>query len=133
MSSTYISSSKSFPPYEPTNKIPQFRSRFLKPNLLGCAEDDGVISVKDSKSLRQLYVRTAYTLTTPPAKHRKLYSRVKNKVNVVCKKGNNGRNKGFLVSNNKQRTTVKICSCGYVLSMVRRMLACTTKVDVASQ
>lgn len=95
----------------------------------------GGVRVVDSKSCRQLYLRTAYTFSRPDEeeeeddgnmkKAKKCLGRVRNR--VYRRDDHHNNNKGSMVMFRK----VKEFSCASLLAMIRRMLACTAKVDAA--
>ncbi|XP_021716236.1 uncharacterized protein LOC110684135 [Chenopodium quinoa] len=130
-SSTCISSN---PIYKP-----KANSRFSKPM------ESGGVTVVDSKSCRQLYLRTAYTFSRPDEnkesygnieKAKKCLSRVKDRVTLVCKRDYDDKSYKVMIRNNKGSSLVifrKVKEFSYAsfLSMIRRMLSCTAKVDVS--
>ncbi|KMT05335.1 hypothetical protein BVRB_7g174700 [Beta vulgaris subsp. vulgaris] len=134
-SSTCISSSNS-------NINPVSEARFSRPvDTDGCG--GGGVRVVDSKSCRQMYLRTAYTFSRREdqtdngmEKAKKCLGKVKDRVTLVYKRDHD---KSFTImrnstTNNKSMvifSKVKEFSCASFLSMIRRMLACTAKVDVA--
>ncbi|KAH9610607.1 hypothetical protein KSS87_009852 [Heliosperma pusillum] len=103
MSTAYMKAWKSYPPYEGTRIV--FNSRFAKPSMSGISgEDEGI--VHNSTSLRQQYLRTAYPLTMVDSK--------KDDDEVVVEKAKKG-------------------SSGVsIVSMFRKMLACTSKAEASS-
>lgn len=141
-SSTCISSNSTFKP--------KSDSRFSKPMD---SSGGGSVRVVDSKSCRQMYLRTAYTFSRQEEKKRdgnmekakKCLGRVRDSFSLVYKRydhmksfkymirnnsvgnNNNNNNNGSMVIFSK----VKEFSYSSLLSMIRRMLACTAKVDVA--
>ncbi|XP_010686179.2 uncharacterized protein LOC104900461 [Beta vulgaris subsp. vulgaris] len=133
-SSTCISSSNS-------NIKPVSETRFSRPvDTDGCGGGGGGVRVVDSKSCRQMYLRTAYTFSRREdqtdngmEKAKKCLSKVKDRVNLVYKRDHD---KSFRIMRNNNKSMVifskvKEFSCASFLSMIRRMLACTAKVDVA--
>ncbi|KAL2899134.1 Lipoxygenase 3 chloroplastic [Bienertia sinuspersici] len=116
-SSTCITSNTNFEP-EPEPRFPRSGRR-------------GEVVVVDSKSCRQLYLRTAYTFTRQEEKEKdgiekakKCLGRVKDR--VTLRSNNHHNNKGIMIY-----SKVKEFSYASLMSMLRRMLACTAKVDVA--
>ncbi|CAO2824872.1 unnamed protein product [Amaranthus hypochondriacus] len=122
-SSTCISSNPDF-------KIKP-KSRFSIPMDSG-GDSSGIrqVTVVDSKSCRQIYLRTAYTFTRQEDYNdqksmenaKKCLGRVRD---IVYKTKSVANIKGIMIF-----SKVKEFSYVSILCMIRRMLSCTAKVDV---
>lgn len=120
----------------------------MKPS--GGGGGGGEVRVVDSRSCRQLYLRSAYTFSRHEEEDNKnMKERAKKWLNrftmvynrrssgdhnktynyklMTNKSGINIRNKVMVINVNVSK--VKHFSCASLLSMFRRMLACTVKVD----
>ncbi|KAK9727285.1 hypothetical protein RND81_05G271300 [Saponaria officinalis] len=133
MSSPYMTSSKSFLPYERTKGAPAYNSRFSIPIMVGSGEEDEV-RVHEPISFRQQFVNTAYTFSGEPSnsgKSSNFVSRVKHRVTGVLKRGNKKTNGGQNKATEEVVPKAKKLSGKSLLSMVRGMFGCTSKVLVA--
>lgn len=131
--------SKSFHHHSNRNRVPN--TEFTRFNSF----NDGITGrnghayaharVVDSLSCRQIYLRS-YTFSRKKEKvHEKISRRVKEKVKGrTTKKKSSNNKKGCVLIRNKCvgfSKAKEISSCGVLLSMFRRLLSCTSKVDVA--
>lgn len=127
------------PAYVNLNKWPESIVEFAQPGFSNA--HPGVhyaqSRIVDTISCRQMYLRS-YTFSrkeSVPEKTKKYFGkvkdRVKNRRSINRSKACNGNNRGFGIRRKYYLRRVKEVSCDALLSMFRRLLFCTAKVDVA--